>query len=207
MIYNFPPADEPICQGDVFSKIPYCDLSLLKSSKVDADGQITEVTWPDVATTSPVHLVYATLPVTAIVVSHNCDIPRSTYLTLMEIHPFEEVENCPENTGLPKVIKIITRQSWVNRKWFYLPVDEQIGFSKRMAVDFRLPIRLSRTQLLEYRDYRIGRLKPCALNHLRERLAQFFVRHAFNEWYPLTREEFEEYCTDHGDSGPYSWQV
>jgi len=40
-----------------------------------------------------------------------------------------------------------------------------------------------------------------------EALAHFFRRYAYNEWYPLTKEEFAAYAADCPEPvAPYSWQ-
>lgn len=94
-----------------------------------------------------------------------------------------------------------------NLRYFYLPPDPAIGFGERMAADFRVIIRVPREDLLNLRHYRLGRLNNVAYEHFRESLAQYFRRYPYNEWYPLTREEVDEYSKGCEESiEKYEWQ-
>jgi hypothetical protein len=79
-----------------------------------------------------------------------------------------------------------------------------------MAADFRIVLRVPLRDLLEMRVQRVARLNEVAVQHFREMFSQFFRRYAYNEWYPLSKEEFEEYTKDKGDFDepilPYDWQ-
>jgi hypothetical protein len=80
-----------------------------------------------------------------------------------------------------------------NLKWFYLPPDQTMGFTDRRAVDFLATLRVARQDLESARHLRRGRLNDVADEHFRERLAEFFRRYPYNEWYPFTKEEFDAY--------------
>jgi hypothetical protein len=76
-----------------------------------------------------------------------------------------------------------------------------------MAVDFRIVLPVKRQELERLKDLRIARLNHIACEHFRETLGQFFRRYAYNEWYPLTKEEFRCYAQDRDEPvAPYPWQ-
>ena len=103
-------------------------------------------------------------------------------------------------------VNILTQHSRVNLKWFYLPPDERCGLTRKSAVDFNATLRVSRTELEAFRTFRKGRLNAIADEHFRERLAGFFRRYAYDEWYPFDGEELTEYRKRHPDAAPFSWQ-
>jgi hypothetical protein len=78
---------------------------------------------------------------------------------------------------------------------FYLPADTIPDFDKPKAADLRVILRVPRTDLETLREHRVCRLNAEAVEHFRETLAHYFRRYAFNEWYPLTKEQFEAYST------------
>jgi len=76
-----------------------------------------------------------------------------------------------------------------------------------MGCDFRVLIRAPRHDLEQMLDLRVGRLNQEATEHFRETLAQYFRRYPYNEWYPLTPDEFREYAVDSPELiEPYPWQ-
>jgi len=93
-----------------------------------------------------------------------------------------------------------------NLKWFYLPEDKQIGFTRKMAVDFQVTFTILKADLEDLRFLRRGRLYPEADEHFRERLSEFFRRYPVDEWYPLNREEFGHYQKRAPLAKPRQWQ-
>jgi len=75
-----------------------------------------------------------------------------------------------------------------------------------MAVDFTVTLRVPRAELEELRSLRRGRLNPVADEHFRERIAEFFRRYPYDEWYPLNQEELEAYRREYPDTPPFPWQ-
>lgn len=75
-----------------------------------------------------------------------------------------------------------------------------------MGVDFLTPIRIPRVALERLISFRKGRLNEVAGQHFRERLGEFFRRYAYDEWYPLTRDELAEYQKNNPDAVPFPWQ-
>ncbi|MBM4036599.1 MAG: hypothetical protein FJ291_33095 [Planctomycetes bacterium] len=139
-------------------------------------------------------------------ITQDCDAVREPELSLCEIKPFQTLE--PDVAkGLKARVGVITKNARKNYKWFYLPPDESMGFGDMMGVDFRCTMRLPREELERYRHLRRGRLNAVAYDHFRERLAHFFRRYAYDEWYPLRREEMEYYAEQSREAIEwYPWQ-
>lgn len=207
MIYEFPENAEPIRQGDIFIGLPRIDISL-NEVLVAEEKEERIVTWAEIAERGiPVNIIVPSRPVTAIVASQNCDALNSRDITLCEIREFKDVEGKSKNTTSPKSWKnIITQQARINQKWFYLPPDPKIGFKQKMAADFRVTLRVPREDLESLRSLRKGRLSSIADEHFRERIAEFFRRYPYDEWYPLDEKEMEAYNREYPDAKPFPWQ-
>lgn len=211
MIYRCPISHcEPIVQGDIFRDVPRVELSLSKMAIVS--DQVIETTWRQVLENGPpqeLAMVVSVEPVFGIVVTQNCDAARGKYLCLAQVDPFLEVigqQDKPPKTP-KKWMSMITKHARTNLRYFYLPEDAELGFSQRMAADFRVIIRLPREDLENLRDRRIGRLNDVATDHFRESLGQFFRRYAYNEWYPLNQQEAQAYQSDCPEPIElYDWQ-
>jgi hypothetical protein len=146
-------------------------------------------------------------PVAAIVATQDRDVKHSPSITLCEIARFREVERKSAQTNSPKGWRnIITQHARINQKWFYMPPDERLGFADKMAADFRSTLCLRREELEELRILRRGRLNDLAGEHFRERIAEFFRRYAYDEWYSLDSAEFTSYRQDYPDVEPFPWQ-
>jgi hypothetical protein len=208
VIYEYPAIDAPIRQGDIFTGLPRVDVSLRRIPILESDGETYERDWRDIAQNGePVAAVCPIRSVLAIVATQDCDAIRVPDITLCEIRRFREVEGKAASTSKAKSwVSILTQQSRINHKWFYLPPDPAIGFTDKMGVDFRTTIRVPRTELEEMRDLRKGRLNEIADEHFRERISEFFRRYPYDEWYPLNNDELEAYMQEYPDAHPYPWQ-
>lgn len=207
MIYDYPSESEPILQGDIFVGLPRVDVSMRNLSIVDDSGPF-QAAWKDIAERNEVVTAILPIrPVAAIVATQDCDNARAQDITLCEIRPFVEVEGKAKDAKTPKAwFSIITQQARLNLKWFYLPPDVRIGFGDKLAVDFSMTIRVPREHLVELRTLRRGRLNALADEHFRERLAEFFRRYPYDEWYALNSEELAAYRTKYPDAAPFPWQ-
>ncbi|MCX7347191.1 MAG: hypothetical protein NTU78_15920 [Alphaproteobacteria bacterium] len=207
MIYEYPEVTAPIRQGDVFIGLPRIDLSL---ERVVIAGESEEriATWAEIAANNaPVSVIVPARPVAAMVATQDCDALRSRDINLCEIRDFRDVERKSKDTQAAKAWKdIITQHARINQKWFYLPPDSRIGFDRKMAVDFMVTLRVPRADLEALRILRKGRLNSIADEHFRERIAEFFRRYPYDEWYPLDREEFAAYRREYSDVVPFAWQ-
>lgn len=208
MIYDQVDSSQPIQQGDIFEQMPRVDLDLASFLVVRGEQDTYTGSWREVIReqqNSETALVGVT-PVTAIVVTQNCDCLRNAEITLCEIRRFELVHRQTPPATPRKWASVVTTQSKLNVKWFYLPIEPAVGIANKMAVDFEVTLRVKRTDLEALKELRIGRLNDIALQHFRERISYYLRRFPFDEWYPLDREEFEAYCIEHPDSQPFPWQ-
>jgi hypothetical protein len=207
VIYEYPSQECPIRQGDIFVGLPRVEVSLDRIPLVDEEGSYVKP-WTEVASKGDqVNAILPVRPVTAIVISQDCDTIRSQDISLCEINDFREVEGKAKQTKDAKGwVSILTQQARVNLKWFYLPPDERLGLKNKMAVDFTVTLRVPREELEAFRHSRKGRLNQIADEHFRERLAEFFRRYPYDEWYPLDNAELTEYRKKHSDVQPFSWQ-
>jgi hypothetical protein len=105
--------------------------------------------------------------------------------------------------------KELSKQDSENVRFFYCPPDRSMGFSERMAVDFRSILRLPGPQLDDLKAFRVGRLNRVAYEHFREKMAQYFRRYPYDPWFPLNKEEFELYAKEYpaGSVKPFDWQM
>lgn len=208
MIYDFPETSSPIGQGDIFFGVPILDLTDEELPTVDDEGNAQALPWETFASTGKdVSTIVTVRPTIAIVGTQECDALRAPNITLFEVRPFRDVERKSKDTKKPSSwVPILTQHARINQKWFYLPADERIGFSEKMGADFLTPIRIPRLTLERLLDFRKGRLNEVAKQHFRERLSEFFRRYAYDEWYPLTREELAEYQKAHPNATPFPWQ-
>lgn len=208
MIYEYPDTAKPLRQGDIFIGIPRVDLSLQRVVLPQADGERV-AHWEDLARNEEAFpIIVQVRSVAAIVATQDCDTLRSRDITLCEIRSFRDVEQKSKQTEKPKKwMQIITQHARLNLKWFYLPPDEKLGFTEKMGVDFLVTLRVPRADLESLRCLRRGRLNSTADEHFRERIAEFFRRYPYDEWYPLDDKELKEYCDQYPDSKPYSWQT
>jgi hypothetical protein len=212
LIYEFPPREAPIRQDDIFIRMPRVEMPSLGSALAvtDAEGNESVGSWTDIAQDeTPVIVSVAVRPVTAIVTTQDCDAVRAPEIVLCEIRRFEEVEGRAKNvTSTKRLVDLITQHARINQKWFYLPPDKGIGFDSRMAVDFRVTVRVLREDLEELKKTsRVGRLNVVAEAHFRERLGEFSRRYPYDEWYSLSAEELEEYCKGREGVHPFPWQT
>jgi antitoxin (DNA-binding transcriptional repressor) of toxin-antitoxin stability system len=208
VIYEFPNSDAAIRQGDIFVGLPRVEVSLREIPVITDDGQQRLAQWREIVQAGqPVTAVFAMRPVAAIVATQDCDTLRAPDITLCEIRRFQEVERKAAQTSSAKSWKnILTQHARINQKWFYLPPNERLGFADKQAVDFLVTLRVPREELEEMRDLRRGRLNDMADEHFRERIADFFRRYPYDEWYSLNHEELAAYQQEYPDTIPYPWQ-
>ena len=210
MIYEQLNPSEPIQQGDIFRHVPFVDLTLSTVVTVDAEEQ-RETDWRHIIAGGDSSRVAAILPIRSvlgIVITQNCDAVRGRYIAVSEILPFVSVlrQTAPKD---PKGWQsLITKACRDNLRLFYLPADPEFGFSDRMAADFGVITPVPRQGLEDLREHRLGRLNEESYEHFRETLSQFFRRYPYDEWYPLTREEFEAYARSKPEPvTPRPWQT
>ncbi len=212
MIYDIPDPQAPIRQGDIFRQIPRVDLDPAQLLVVsDSAKQKTEVLdWLKIATRAARTPALVTIrPVYAIVITQDCDAGRVEDISLCEVDRFDVVYPAGKDAKYPKrTMDLITKQSRVNLKWFYLPREPKIEFTAPMAADFQSVLRVPRAYLEKnIAALRLARLNQIADEHFRERLAEYFRRYPYDEWYPLDKAELEEYRRSKPEPiQPFPWQ-
>lgn len=211
MIYDFIDANAPIRQGDIFEGLPKVEVSLAELSVINDRNEAEAVTWDAIRQSGgPVTALLPLKSVWAMVITQDCDTIRAPDISLCEIRQLRSVIKLDDPTTPKKWVSWIRRQAVANQKWFYMPPDPQLGFGDRMAVDFLASIRVAREDLENVRHLRKGRLNVTADEHFREKLAEFFRRYPYNEWYPFNKDEFEAYRDDNGGEAelivPYPYQ-
>lgn len=209
MIYDQVDPSEPIRQGDIFRNVPRVDFSASRLTVLD-EKDCRQTTWIDsVEDGSATEGVAAILPINAvmaIVISQNCDTARGEYVSLCQIDLFSKVVSTPPTTP-KKWADLIVKHSREHLRYFYLPPNPSLGIVDRMAADLRILLRVPRIDLEFLRTNRIGRLNYLGSEHFRENIAQFFRRYPYDEWYPLNRDEFEEYQKRSTETIPrFPWQ-
>lgn len=205
MIYEFPSVESDIRQGDIFTSLPRFDYSL-EDLLILGEHDDEATSWERIAQgrTTPVTLAVAARPVDAIVITQDCDTIRAPQVTLCEIRPIAQVVGTL-GTKASQFVANVKKQNRQNLKWFYLPPDERL-FADKMAVDFQVTLSVPRADLERLRSWRRGRLNVEADEHFRERLSEYFRRYPVDEWYPLSKEEFEEYRKLDDSALPRPWQ-
>lgn len=204
-MYLIPDVAQPIRQGDIFRWLPKPEIDLgdakLPILTEPKEEGIREIDWFQLAEAGEV--AYATIrvkPVCGIVITQDCDVTRSPNITYAEIRPFSEInKNYNEaNTTAKSLVSIVTRHARVNYAWYYLPENDRLNFTRKMGVDFESVFDVPREMLETYKEQmRLGRLDDdVAWPHFRERVAEYYRRYPYNEWYPLNSSELDAYEED-----------
>lgn len=207
MIYEYPAKDQPIRQGDIFYSLPLVSLDLDKVVTLSDKGIFEESSWQIIKDKKDIVVAAPLRQTWGIVATQDCDASRAPIISLFEIGTFKEITggHLPKNPK--KWVSMITQRSRLNAHWFYLPNDDTIGFKERMAINFHVIFQISRDYFKQYvEESRKGRLNKVAFQHYRESIAQYFRRYPYDEWYPLTNEEFLEYNKEKGPVEPFEWQ-
>lgn len=210
VIYETVNAAAPIRQGDIFAGIPRVEVSLDELSVVDETDQPESTSWAELLKESRERItaICSLKPVSAIVISQDCDNLRASDVSLCEIRPIADVDGAFKTPkGADWWAKMIPQQCQRNLKWFYLPPDPLAQFNDRMAADFRITIRVALADLRALTHLRRVRLNPEADEHFRERLSEFFRRYPYDEWYPLDPNEFAAYQRHAPEAVPKAWQT
>jgi len=214
---------EPIRQGDIFRWLPKIELLLGNANLPYLVEPKTEgvkvIDWRNFAITGEkAQVISSVKAVIGIVISQDCDASRSPNIAFAEIRPLQEIPEFKKIKEPPTpstVVSIVTDHTRKNQKWYFLSESIDLGFDRKMGVDFESIFEVNRIMLVNNLDLlRLGRLDDdVAWPHFRERIAEFFRRYPYNEWYPLNSEEAQYYEEDHKKKDPdyyldprYRWQ-
>lgn len=212
MIYEIPGPEEPIKQGDIFFPLPFTQIDLGLLSTFDRETlESHAVDWNEFGHTGVTKpMVIPVEPIWGIVASQDCEANHSPNVSFYKIVKLSEVpgfSTSPTTEWFAKWIPKISRDPKFVQ-WFYLPADQSVGFSEKMAVNLETLSQVKISSLnANLSLLRKGRLKDPALQHFQETVSHFYGRYAFNEWYNLTAEEFEVYKRNNPEAQPEPHQV
>jgi hypothetical protein len=214
MLYEYPLPTDEVRQGDIFLNIPSIAFQLSEGlSILEPDKSTKSITWQEIVSDEEKDIValLGVIRVPAIVISQTCDIQKEgSHVTLCEIVPLSKLTAFKSfDTQQPKKqVDFLIRSERKMHGFFYLPPDPKLGFNSRMAVEFGNTIRLPSEDLDLIKQGRKGRLNTEAYEHFREKMANYFRRYAFNEWYMLNGKEVElyKYYEDVKANKLYDWQ-
>lgn len=210
MVYDIVDSAQSISQGDIFTNIPRVDMKLSEMVVNDEEGCFKS-NWATLVNSELKGAVTALLsvtPVTAIVITQDCDASREDYISLCVVDDYLKLINQDVAPSSAKKWANLVVRSRSNPKIFYLPEDTRVGFETPKGASFLDVLRVPMWDLMEIRNFRVGTLNPVANEHFRESLGHFFRRYSYNEWYPLTREQFQAYreSMKSEEISPYDWQ-
>ncbi|BCJ53392.1 hypothetical protein Asp14428_48670 [Actinoplanes sp. NBRC 14428] len=212
MIYESLDPSDPVRQGDIFLRIPRIDVNLSRLLAISPSSGPAIGSWSEFEKTDePITIAATVRPVIGVVISQDCDASRSEDISFCEVRPFGLVDGKAKGFSTLKAKarqSILTTHARINQKWFYMPPDASYGIPEPMAVDFRIPIRVLRENVEGMRrNNRVGRLNEVAYAHFRERIAEFFKRYPYDEWYALAPDELAEYPPAKAGLAPaFPWQ-
>ncbi len=137
MIYEYPDKNQPIRQGDILYPLPLALLDLNKMAVLSDKGGFRETSWQiikdkkNIVVSAPLKQVYG------IIATQDCDASHAPIISIFEIGAFKEVTGLDLPSKPKNWVSLITQKSRLNARWFYLPSDETVGFTERMAINFR----------------------------------------------------------------------
>lgn len=187
MIYRKVSADKPIRQGDIFKDLSYIRFDLRDLSIFQDDNKIISTSWEDIEQ-SEVKILANLEKTYAIVLSQDCDCLRSPYISLFVILPLNKNFQTSKNW-----MDFILDLNKHRPSKMYLPLDIVFKIPNRMQIDFSHIFPLDRENLESLIKNRICRLNKESMEHFREKMAFYFHRYAYDEYYPLIKGEMDEY--------------
>jgi hypothetical protein len=200
VIYESVKDNEDIRQGDIFYPLPYTILSLNKMQtlrKTEETKLITESSnWNKLQSGDSIIISTLIRKAWGIVATQDCDSPKSPFISLFQVEPFEDVFKMGNPASDKGWQSAITTKCRLKANMFYLPPDSTIGFDRRMAANFHKVFQIQGEDLKENINLRKGRLNKVAYQHYRECIAQYFRRYPYDEWYPLNKSEYQAYLSD-----------
>ncbi len=152
-----------------------------------------------------------------IVITQNCDVLRSDYVSFCEIKKLIDIEkDLQKMTSEKRKLNYYTENYSHKEKYFYLPEEDDV-FEEKMAIDFSRIYQIKRETLENMLNKRVRSLGEIPLEHLKVKVGNYFKRFAYDKWYLLKKEEFNSYYKLKKDGGmpecelnlirPYPWQV
>lgn len=194
MIYTPVPSQDPICQGDIFYKLPFLRFDLKNLQYINSDHDVVQGSWNEKIEDNT-WILANVQKVYAIVLTEDCDCIRNPYISFILITPWnKKCENA--KTWMQEIININTK----GLTGMYLPPDPTYQMNKRMLIDFATIFHIDRDGLKQMLNLRLCRLNEEAKNHFRDKISHYFKRYAYEEYYPLNSEEMDQYVLKNQNS-------
>ena len=187
MIYEAVSLSDDLRQGDIFWRLPFSYFNLDVLFVYTDDSTSEEISWQNLNKEN-IQVLASIEKVYAIVLSQDCDCLREEYISLIVVS-----EWLKEYTKSKKWMEEIIKLNRVSPSKMYLPPDNNFNINKRMHIDFSQIFNLKRENLNGIKSLRLCRLNEEAMDHFREKLAFYFHRYAFDEFYPLNKDEMSSY--------------
>jgi len=189
-------------QGDIFKHLPFFDLKSNEVINIVPENTGSVKLSRDLASYVPdqngelTNVLADIIFRPGIIITQNCDVLRSEYVSFCELRPYTDFEkDFEKQTTDIKKVNFLTKNFRNKDKFFYLLFDESV-FQERMAIDFSRIYQIRRELLETMKNKRLAHLGTVPLEHFRIKIANYFKRYAYDEWYILNRSEFGEYYTD-----------
>jgi hypothetical protein len=187
MIYDAVSEVDPIRQGDIFLDIPFFRFNLEKIPVFVTSGNLAPLQWSDI-TNDEVEILASLEKADGIVLSQDCDCLRSHSISFMRIIKWDK--SCEsEKNWMNSIVELNTKK--IDN--FYLPINEELGLNERKIIEFATIFQLDRETLKSLKNFRRCRLNQEALEHFRWKIAHYFRRYSYDEYYPLTASEMDAY--------------
>lgn len=200
MIYDYPGKTQIIQQGDIFYYLPLIQFQLDQIAVKNPDGTEDFTSALDkIQNKQTINANVFMEPTIGIVANQDCDNLRNDFITFFQIEPFSNVaKNLPKKKSSDDSLKKYYRyilDGYISDgyRWLYLPMDDKIGFTENMAINFDLAFHIERESLNKMITLRKGRLKPETLDLFRHTISNYFTRYAYRRTQVLNEEELEEY--------------
>ncbi|KKK42306.1 hypothetical protein LCGC14_0543410 [marine sediment metagenome] len=187
MIYKELSLSDDLQQGDIFTELPFSYFDLDALFVYTDDSTFGEISWKDL-TKEDIQILADIEKVYAIILSQDCDCLREEYISLIVVSEWKK-DYKKSNKWREEIIKL--NRSRPSK--MYLPPDSNFNINKKMHIDFSQIFNLKRENLINLKNLRLCRLNEEAMDHFREKLAFYFHRYAFDEFYPLDKEEMDSY--------------
>ena len=187
MIYEPVSLSDDLRQGDIFVGLPFSYFDLDALFVYTDESNFGEVSWKDL-TKEDIQILADTEKVYGIILSQDCDCLREDYISLIVVSEWKK-DYAKSKKWMEEIIKL-NRSS---PSKMYIPPDDNFKINKKMHIDFSQIFNLKRENLINIKNLRLCRLNGEAMDHFREKLSFYFHRYAFDEFYPLDKEQMNSY--------------
>jgi hypothetical protein len=187
MIYETVSLKDDIRQGDIFYNLPFVRFNLEELLVINEESYFEQTYWGKVSV-DRIDILSNLEKTYAIILSQDCDCLRDVYISLIVINRWGKTYSSNKR-WMMEIVKLNNQSP----SKMYLPPDNNFKISTRMVIDFSQIFHLLRTNLEKLRSLRICRLNQEAMEHFREKVAYYFHRYGYTEYYPLNAKEMDKY--------------